>query len=235
DKQVDGGRAGAAITVNPALGLRAVRLCLHDTTLFRPQLRAILRASAFGKVKMMIPMLSGQEELYRVLDLIEETKSDLKREHVKFNAKIPIGGMIEVPAAAVSADLFAPYLDFFSIGTNDLIQYTLAIDRVDDAVNYLYDPLHPSVLRLISITIQAGKKARIPVAMCGEMAGDPRYTRLLLGLGLTEFSMHPATMLEVKKIVREADVGQLKRFARDLLKVRETHQVHTLVEKQSRH
>jgi phosphoenolpyruvate-protein phosphotransferase (PTS system enzyme I) len=235
DKQVDGGRAGAAITVNPALGLRAVRLCLHDTTLFRPQLRAILRASAFGKVKMMIPMLSGQEELYRVLDLIEETKSDLKREHVKFNAKIPIGGMIEVPAAAVSADLFAPYLDFFSIGTNDLIQYTLAIDRVDDAVNYLYDPLHPSVLRLISITIQAGKKARIPVAMCGEMAGDPRYTRLLLGLGLTEFSMHPATMLEVKKIVREADAGQLKRFARDLLKVRETHQVHMLVEKQSRH
>ncbi len=235
DKQVDGGRAGAAITVNPALGLRAVRLCLHDTTLFRPQLRAILRASAFGQVKMMIPMLSAQEELYRVLDLIEETKSDLRRERVKFSPKIPIGGMIEVPAAAVSADLFAPYLDFFSIGTNDLIQYTLAIDRVDDAVNYLYDPLHPSVLRLISLTIQAGKKARIPVAMCGEMAGDPRYTRLLLGLGLTEFSMHPATMLEVKKIVRESDVGQLTRFARDLLKVHDIREVHARVEKQSRH
>ncbi len=235
DKQVDGGRAGAAITVNPALGLRAVRLCLHDTSLFRPQLRAILRASAFGKVRMMIPMLSGQEELFQVLDLIEETKSDLKRERVKFNPRIPIGGMIEVPAAAVSADLFAPHLDFFSIGTNDLIQYTLAIDRVDDAVNYLYDPLHPSVLRLISITIRAGKQARIPVAMCGEMAGDPRYTRLLLGLGLTEFSMHPATLLEVKKIVREADVGQLTRFARDLLKVRDTREVHARVEKQSRH
>ena len=235
DKQVDGGRAGATITVNPALGLRAVRLCLQDTSLFRPQLRAILRASAFGKVKVMIPMLSGQEELFQVLDLIEETKSDLKRQRIKFNARIPVGGMIEVPAAAISADLFAPHLDFFSIGTNDLIQYTLAIDRVDDAVNYLYDPLHPSVLRLIAITIQAGKQARIPVAMCGEMAGDPRYTRLLLGLGLTEFSMHPATMLEIKKIVRGADVGKLNRFAKELMKVRDTREVHKQVEKQNRH
>jgi phosphotransferase system enzyme I (PtsI) len=234
DKQVDGGRAGTAITVNPALGLRAVRLCLHDTSLFRPQLRAILRASAFGKVRMMIPMLSGQEELFQVLDLIEETKSDLKRERIKFNPKIPIGGMIEVPAAAVAADLFASHLDFFSIGTNDLIQYTLAIDRVDDAVNYLYDPLHPSVLRLISLTIQAGKRARIPVAMCGEMAGDPRYTRLLLGLGLAEFSMHPATLLEVKKIVRGAHLGQLTRFAKDLMKLRDTREIHARVEKQSR-
>ncbi|BAV34508.1 phosphoenolpyruvate-protein phosphotransferase [Sulfuricaulis limicola] len=235
DKQVDGGRAGTAITVNPALGLRAVRLCLHDTSLFRPQLRAILRASAFGKVRMMIPMLSGQEELFQVLDLIEETKSDLKRERIKFNPKIPLGGMIEVPAAAISADLFASHLDFFSIGTNDLIQYTLAIDRVDDAVNYLYDPLHPSVLRLISITIQAGKQARIPVAMCGEMAGDPRYTQLLLGLGLSEFSMHPATLLEVKKIVRGAHLGQLTRFARDIMKLRDTREIHARVEKQSRH
>jgi phosphotransferase system enzyme I (PtsI) len=235
DKQVDGGRAGTAITVNPALGLRAVRLCLHDTSLFRPQLRAILRASAFGKVRMMIPMLSGQEELFQVLDLIEETKSDLKRERIKFNPKIPLGGMIEVPAAAISADLFASHLDFFSIGTNDLIQYTLAIDRVDDAVNYLYDPLHPSVLRLISITIQAGKQARIPVAMCGEMAGDPRYTQLLLGLGLSEFSMHPATLLEVKKIVRGAHLGQLTRFAKDIMKLRDTREIHARVEKQSRH
>jgi phosphotransferase system enzyme I (PtsI) len=231
DKQVDGGRAGAAITVNPALGLRAVRLCLHDTSLFRPQLRAILRASAHGNVKMMIPMISSQEELFRVLDLIEETKRDLKRERQKFNSRIAVGGMIEVPAAAISADLFAPYLDFFSIGTNDLIQYTLAIDRVDDAVNYLYDPLHPSVLRLIAITIRAGKNARIPVAMCGEMAGDPRYTSLLLGLGLTEFSMHPATLLEVKKIVRHSNVGELTRIGKKVLKVRDTREVHALVEK----
>ncbi len=235
DKQVDGGRAGAAITVNPALGLRAVRLCLHDTSLFRPQLRAILRASVYGNVRMMIPMLSSQDELFRVLDLIEETKSELKRSHLKFNSKISVGGMIEVPAAAISADLFAPYLDFFSIGTNDLIQYTLAIDRVDDAVNYLYDPLHPSVLRLIALTIQAGKKARIPVAMCGEMAGDPRYTRLLLGLGLTEFSMHPATMLEIKKIVRNSNAGALSRFASRVLKTRDTAEVHAMVDKFSQH
>ena len=233
DKQVDGGRAGAVITVNPALGLRAVRLCLHDTSLFRPQLRAILRASVHGDVRMMIPMLSSQDEIFRVLDLLEETKSELKRSRVKFNPKIRVGGMIEVPAAAICADLFAPYLDFFSIGTNDLIQYTLAIDRVDDAVNYLYDPLHPSVLRLIDLTIQAGKKARIPVAMCGEMAGDPRYTSLLLGLGLTEFSMHPVTLLEVKKIVRDSSVGELTRFAKRVLKIHDIREVHAAVEKLS--
>ncbi|MFP5348547.1 MAG: phosphoenolpyruvate--protein phosphotransferase [Gammaproteobacteria bacterium] len=230
DKQVDGGRSITAPSVNPALGLRAVRLCLHDPGLFRPQLRAILRASAFGRVRLMIPMLSSQEELFRVLDLIEETKSALKREGEKFNARIPIGGMIEVPAAAISADLFAPYLDFFSIGTNDLIQYTLAIDRVDDTVSYLYDPLHPSVLRLIDVTLKAGKKARIPVAMCGEMAGDPRYTRLLLGLGLSEFSMHPATLLLVKQSVRSSRLQVLTRFARRVLKTRDTRTVHELVD-----
>ena len=235
DKQVDGGRAGAAISVNPALGLRAIRLCLHDTSLFRPQLRAILRASVLGKVRMMIPMLSSQDELFRALDLIAETKRELKRQGEKFNSRMPIGGMIEVPAAAVSADLFAPYLDFFSIGTNDLIQYTLAIDRVDDAVNYLYDPLHPAVLRLIAMTIQAAKKARIPVAMCGEMAGDPRYTRLLLGLGLKEFSMHPATLLEVKKIVRASTVSQLEKFSRKLLKARLTQEIHAMVENLETH
>jgi phosphotransferase system enzyme I (PtsI) len=233
DKQVDGGRAGTAITINPALGLRAVRLCLHDTSLFRPQLRAILRASVYGDVRMMIPMLSSQDEIFRVLDLLEETKRELKRSDIKFNPKMPVGGMIEVPAAAISADLFAPYLDFFSIGTNDLIQYTLAIDRVDDAVNYLYDPLHPSVLRLIDMTIKAGKQARIPVAMCGEMAGDPRYTGLLLGLGLTEFSMHPVTLLEVKKIVRDSNVGELTRFANRVMKLRDIREVHTLVEQLS--
>lgn len=232
DKQVDGGRAdGGTVVVNPALGLRAVRLCLHDTALFRPQLRAILRASAFGKVRLMIPMLSGQEELFRVLALIDEVKAELRREGEKFNPRVPVGGMIEVPAAAVSADLFAPYLDFFSIGTNDLIQYTLAIDRVDDSVNYLYDPLHPAVLRLIEQTIRAGKAARIPVAMCGEMAGDTRYTRLLLGLGLTEFSMHPATLLQVKKIVRESNHGALARAARHILKLRDTREIHVLVDR----
>ena len=228
DKQVDGG-ASPRTTINPALGLRAVRLCLHDPSLFRPQLRAILRASAHGRVRMMIPMLSSQDELFRVLDLIEETKSNLKRTGEKFNARIPIGGMIEVPAAAISADMFAPYLDFFSIGTNDLIQYTLAIDRVDEAVNYLYDPLHPAVLRLIALTLEAGRKARIPVAMCGEMAGDDRYTRLLLGLGLREFSMHPATLLGIKHCVRNSDISRLTRVARKVIASVDTQAVHQLV------
>ncbi len=232
DKRVDGGcRPGEAVAINPALGLRAIRLCLQDIALFRPQLRAILRASAHGKVRMMIPMISNLDEVFRVLDLVQETKADLKREGAPFDADILVGGMIEVPAAAVSADLFAPHLDFLSIGTNDLIQYTLAIDRVDDAVNYLYDPLHPSVLRLILMTIQAGKSASIPVAMCGEMAGDPRYTRLLLGLGLREFSMHPSGLLEIKRIVRESDMAMLEKAAGEVMLARDTATLHALVEK----
>ena len=135
-----------------------------------------------------------------------------------------------LPAAAVSADLFAPHLDFLSIGTNDLIQYTLAIDRVDDAVNYLYDPLHPSVLRLISMVIKAGEVAGIPVSMCGEMAGDPQYTRLLLGVGLKEFSMHPATLLDVKKIVRLSDTSQLKRFTNKIMRTRNMREMQAQVE-----
>jgi len=228
DKQVDG--VGIRPTVNPALGLRAVRLCLHDPGLFRPQLRAILRASAFGRVRLMIPMLSSQDELFRVLDLIAETKASLKRAGEKFNPRLPIGGMIEIPAAAVSADLFAPYLNFFSIGTNDLIQYTLAIDRTDDTVSYLYDPLHPAVLRLIALTLEAGKRARIPVAMCGEMAGDARYTRLLLGMGLREFSMHPATLLMVKRNVLHSNAAKLTRYARRVLLSRDTQVVHEMVD-----
>ena len=232
DKRVDGGcRPGEAVAINPALGLRAIRLCLQDIALFRPQLRAILRASAHGKVRMMIPMISNLDEVFRVLDLVQETKADLKREGTPFDTDILVGGMIEVPAAAVSADLFAPHLDFLSIGTNDLIQYTLAIDRVDDAVNYLYDPLHPSVLRLILMTIQAGKSASIPVAMCGEMAGDPRYTRLLLGLGLREFSMHPSGLLEIKRIVRESDMATLEKAAGEVMLARDTAVLHALVEK----
>ena len=227
DKQVDGSRPS---TLNPALGLRAVRLCLRDTALFRPQLRAILRASALGNVRIMVPMLSSLNEILRVLELIEELKAELKQQGVSFDPAIPVGGMIEVPAAAVSADLFAPHLDFLSIGTNDLIQYTLAIDRIDDAVNYLYDPLHPSVLRLIATTIKAGDAAGIPVAMCGEMAGDTRYTRLLLGLGLTEFSMHPSVLLEVKKIVRESRVAELQAFARHVMSLADPHEIHSAVD-----
>ncbi len=217
DKQVDGGRADANTAVNPALGLRAVRLCLSNPGLFIPQLRAMLRASVHGDVRIMIPMLSSLNELEQVLELVREVKNSLSRECIAFKPDVPIGGMIEVPAAAIAADLFARKLDFLSLGTNDLIQYTLAIDRVDDEVNYLYDPMHPAVLRLIRHTIEAGENNNIPVSMCGEMAGDPAYTRLLLGLGLREFSMDPATLLAVKREVLRTRVTPVTDTARESL------------------
>ncbi len=217
DKQVDGGRGGP-VTTNPALGLRAIRMCLKDLEMFRPQLRAILRASAHGPVRMMIPMLSNIHEVFQVLRLVAETKQELLDRGLAFDEHMPIGGMIEVPAAAVCAAQFARYMNFLSIGTNDLIQYTLAIDRVDDEVNYLFDPLHPAVLTLIHHTIRSGQKAGIPVSLCGEMAGDSRYTRLLLGLGLTEFSMHPTGLLEIKKVIQDSHTGELKEIVRRLLR-----------------
>ena len=210
DKQVDGGRASDLPIINPALGLRAIRLCLQDLSLFKPQLRAIYRVSVHGDVRIMIPMISNVEELNQVFRLIDEVKQELTEQNVAFHPDIPVGGMIEVPAAAVSADIFARKLDFMSIGTNDLIQYTLAIDRIDDEVNYLYDPVHPAILRLVKNVIEAGKAANIPVSMCGEMAGDPKYTRMLLALGLREFSMDPASLLEVKQVIRLSDVSKLE-------------------------
>jgi phosphotransferase system enzyme I (PtsI) len=222
DKQVDGGSGRGSS--NPALGLRAIRLCLKDLSLFRPQLRAILRASAHGPVRMMIPMLSSTHELHQVLALINDTRNALQRRSIAFAPDMQVGGMIEVPAAALSADDFARHLDFLSIGTNDLIQYTLAIDRVDDEVNYLYDPLHPAVLKLIKMTIDAGHVAGIPVAMCGEMAGDPRYTRLLLGMGLREFSMHHTALQEVKSVVNNSSMASLAPLVQELLE--KTEAVH---------
>jgi len=216
DKPSDSTRNGPLPT-NPALGLRAIRLCLKDLALFRPQLRAILRASAQGPIRLMVPMLSNTQELAQVLNLVRETKEELRREGIAFDEKIPIGAMIEVPAAAICAHVFAKQLDFLSIGTNDLIQYTLAIDRIDDEVNYLYDPLHPAVLRLIYLTIRAARVAGIPISMCGEMAGDVRYTRLLLGLGLREFSMQPSTLLEVKSVINHTRLNTLNRPSRDIL------------------
>lgn len=214
DKQVDGGRPGAPVTTNPALGMRAVRLCLKEPELFVPQIRAIMRASAYGPVRMMIPMLSNVQELQQVLALVRQCGNQLLLEGVDFNDAMPIGAMIEVPAAALCADLFARHVDFMSIGTNDLIQYTLAIDRLDDEVNYLYDPLHPAVLKLIQNTIKAGRKAGIPVAMCGEMAGDASYTRFLLGMGLKEFSVHPNAILEIKQIINESHIGKIRALTR---------------------
>jgi phosphotransferase system enzyme I (PtsI) len=218
DKQVDGGRQSGPVTTNPALGLRAIRLCLKEPALFHPQLRAIIRASVHGPVRIMIPMLSNVHEMQQVLQMINDIKTELDELNIPYDHDLQIGGMIEVPAAAVCADIFAKQLDFLSLGTNDLIQYTMAIDRVNDEVNYLYDPLNPAVLKLIHTTIMAGKKENIPVAMCGEMAGETKYTRLLLGLGLREFSVHPATLLEVKQIVIDSNTDELQVLAKKALK-----------------
>ncbi|MEC7876248.1 MAG: phosphoenolpyruvate--protein phosphotransferase [Pseudomonadota bacterium] len=218
DKEVDGvGRQSSHIRSNPALGLRAVRLCLKEPEFFRPQLRAILRASKHGPIRIMIPMLTNTQEMQQILFIINELKAELENKSIEFDSKIKIGGMIEVPASAICADIFANKLDFLSIGTNDLIQYTMAIDRMNDEVNYLYDPLHPAVLRLIQTTIIAGQKENIPISMCGEMAGEKEHTRLLLGLGLREFSMHPATLLEVKEIINKTNIGELSELTKEAL------------------
>lgn len=228
DKQVDGGRVSDAIT-NPALGRRAIRLCLHDLSLFKPQLRAIYRASVHGETRLMIPMLSNIDELDQLFVLLDEVQQELTCQGYDFDPDIPIGGMVEVPATAISADLFAEKLDFLSIGTNDLIQYTLAIDRVDDEVNYLYNPLHPSILRLIKMTIDAGNAANIPVSMCGEMAGNIEYTRILLGLGLRNFSMDPSAILEVKRQVRLTDTARIEPKVKKLLKTADQKVVNQLL------
>ena len=217
DKQTDGSCFRETTACNPALGLRAIRLCLRETGLFMPQLRAILRASARGPVRMMIPMLSNLDEVLELKGLVAKAKKSLIRDGLPFDDTIPVGGMIEVPAAALAANAFARELDFLSIGTNDLIQYTLAIDRIDDEVNYLYDPLHPSVLYLIQRVIDAGLRLDTPVSMCGEMAGDPRYIPLLLGMGLRVFSMQPGSLLEAKRTIRMLDAGRLSRQVHDLM------------------
>lgn len=208
DKTVDGGRGNLDVT-NPALGLRAIRLCLAQPQMFRTQLRAILRASAYGKTKIMFPMIGNLQELAQSRQLLERCKKELDQAGIDYDREIKVGIMIEIPAAAICADVFAQQVDFLSIGTNDLIQYTLAADRVDDHVNYLYDPLHPAVLQLIQITLHAGERHQTPVSLCGEMASAPRYTRLLLAMGLKQFSMHPNALLEIKEIIHETNLTEL--------------------------
>ncbi|HFQ92096.1 MAG TPA: phosphoenolpyruvate--protein phosphotransferase, partial [Chromatiales bacterium] len=230
DKTLQEVQRDHVVMTNPAMGLRAIRCCLKEPEIFVTQIRAILRASAYGNVRMMIPMLSTLQELRQVENLVEEEKKRLRGQRKAFDESIRIGGMIEVPAAAMAANAFARRLDFLSIGTNDLIQYALAVDRLDEEVNYLYDPLHPAVLKLIRMTIMAGKKAGIPVSMCGEMAGDPRYTRLLLGMGLREFSAYPATLLEIKAIINSSRVGMLEKYIKRILRAERQEDILTLVE-----
>jgi phosphotransferase system enzyme I (PtsI) len=212
DKHKEGLDGLSRVAPNPALGLRAVRFCLAEPRLFLTQLRAILRASPYGKVKILLPMLSSVGEIEQALALIAQAKESLREQKARFDPAIEVGGMIEIPAAVLSLGAFASRLDFLSIGTNDLIQYTLAVDRADDAVSQLYDALHPAVIKLIALAISTANRAGVPIAVCGEMAGDARFTRLLLGMGLTNFSMHPAHLLTVKQRVLTSDVGEARRF-----------------------
>ena len=216
---------------NPALGLRAVRLCLSEPAIFHTQLRAILRASHFGNIKILIPMLSTLGELRQTKLLLERAKLSLRKQAIAFNENIQLGGMIEVPAAAINAEAFAKELDFMSIGTNDLIQYTLAIDRTDDTVAHLYNALHPAILKLISITIKAGAKLGKPVAVCGEMAGDAKLTKLLIGMGLRQLSMHPSNILSVKQQVLYSQMSTLNSTARKILSYDDLEKIEPLVAK----
>lgn len=227
DKALNG--VTARFEPNPALGLRAVRYSLAEPKMFLTQLRALLRASVHGQLKIMIPMLAHAHEIDQSLRLIDKAKAELDAEKLKYDPRVEIGGMIEVPAAALALGMFIRRLSFLSIGTNDLIQYTLAIDRSDEAVVHLYDPLHPAVLKLIGGTIQAGARYGLPVSVCGEMAGDPAYTLLFLGMGLRNFSMHPANVLEIKQQVLRADVGELAPRVQRILKMDEQAKVREAV------
>ena len=227
DKQVENfGRVAA----NPALGLRAIRLCLAEPRMFHHQLRAILRASHYGKIRILIPMLSSMHEIDQALHLIAEAGESLDAQSIPYDANVEVGGMIEVPAAALSVNMFMRKLDFVSIGTNDLIQYTLAIDRSDDAVAHLYDPLHPAVLELVSHIIRSANRAGKPVTVCGEMAGDVRLTRLLLGFGLRQFSMHPAYLLAVKQIVLQTGVSDLVGTTQKILRSHVSDRIENLLQ-----
>ncbi|MGB2831914.1 MAG: phosphoenolpyruvate--protein phosphotransferase [Methylotenera sp.] len=216
---------------NPALGLRAIRYCLSEPQIFHTQLRALLRASAFGNIKILVPMLSTLSELRQTKLLLERAKASLRKQNIAFNENIALGGMIEIPAAAINAEAFASELDFLSIGTNDLIQYTLAIDRTDDAVAHLYNPLHPSVLKLISMTIKAGEKLGKSVSVCGEMAGEAKLTKLLIGMGLRQLSMHPSHILSVKQQILHSQLNKLKTDTKKVLALTDIEKIEPLVAK----
>ncbi len=228
DKALEGQESTA---VNPALGLRAIRYCLSEPHIFNTQLRAILRASRYGKVLILLPMLSTWSEITQALLAVAAAKEQLRADGHKFDDYVPVGGMIEVPAAAIALPMFIRKLDFLSIGTNDLIQYTLAIDRSDDAVAHLYDPLHPAVLNLLAGVIRTAQQHEKPVAVCGEMAGDVDLTRLLLGFGLRNFSMHPAHVLSVKQRVLSTSLPDIAPVVARILRTEEPERLQALMEK----
>jgi phosphotransferase system enzyme I (PtsI) len=223
DKPLDYGHRDSA-HLNPALGLRAIRWSLSEPEMFRTQLRAILRAAAHGRVNLLVPMLAHAAEIRQTLALVDFARAELDQRGLAYGP-VQLGAMIEIPAAALLARTFLKYFDFLSIGTNDLIQYTLAIDRSDESVAHLYDPCHPAVLRLVADTIAECRRQGKGVSVCGEMAGDVQFTRLLLGLGLRSFSMHPAQILAVKQEVLRADAGRLVEWARRVVEAEEPAQV----------
>ena len=229
DKALQTSGTETQVMPNPALGLRAIRYCLSEPQMFLGQLRAILRASHYGKIRLLIPMLAHAHEIDQTLVLIREAKAALDHAGIPYDKGIPVGGMIEIPAAALALPMFMRKLGFLSIGTNDLIQYTLAIDRTDDAVAHLYDPLHPAVLQLVSQTISRANRAGVPVAVCGEMAGDPRLTRLLLGLGLRNFSMHPTQLLAIKERVLKTSVADIQPMAARVLRSTDSRRTQELL------
>jgi len=228
DKQINGAET---TSTNPALGLRAIRLSLTEPQMFMVQLRAMLRASHYGKLKILIPMLMSVPEITQALAYVAQAKQSLEDRYIPFDRGVEIGGMIEIPAAALALKSFIRKLDFLSIGTNDLIQYTLAIDRTDDTVSHLYDPLHPAVLNLVAHIIKSCNKASKPVALCGEMAGDVQLTRLLLGFGLRQFSMHPAHLLSIKLQVLKSDLGEVKQLANRMLKTEDPEKLQGLLDR----
>ena len=228
DKQIKGAERVAS---NPALGLRAIRLCLAEPQLFRTQLRALLRATHYGNVKILIPMLSSVSELNQTLQFINATKQSLEFEGIPYDREVKIGGMIEIPAAALSLNVFAKQLDFLSIGTNDLIQYTLAIDRTDEDVAHLYDPLHPAVLHLLSHIISTANKLEVPVSVCGEMAGELSYTRLFLGLGLRQFSMFSAQVPTIKQRVLTTSLREIGLLTQKIMRTEDPMKIRELLDK----
>lgn len=210
--------------INPFMGWRAIRLCLEKVDIFKVQLRAILRASHFGKVKVMYPMISGVEEVQKANKILLEVKKELKEKNIPFDEDIDVGAMIEIPSAAITADLIAKEVDFFSLGTNDLIQYSLAVDRVNEKVAYLYQPGHPTILRLIDNVVRLAHRENIWVGACGEMASDPLFVLILLGLGVDEFSVSPTSLLEIKKIIRGMRWDETEEIASRLLKLSTSYQ-----------
>jgi phosphotransferase system enzyme I (PtsI) len=214
---------------NPAMGLRAIRFCLAEPQMFLTQLRAILRASHYGKVRTLLPMVAHVHEIEQTLTLLRQAKQQLEEKGQPYDRAVEVGGMIEIPAAALALPIFMRRLDFLSIGTNDLIQYTLAIDRTDDAVAHLYDPLHPAVLSLVASTIQTASRGGMPVAVCGEMAGDLQLTRLLLGLGLRNFSMHPSQLLAIKDRILTTSLGEVQTLAQRVLRATDPQKTRELL------